>query len=276
MGGVNSTKDTPLDSYRDIPHDSTCSEDDGCGHEGGITENIDWNMVETGEAAGLPGEWVRVSPTTSDSQQQLRNAIGDELSEALTLKASAYSNKEWQAYWDTYGLYYLVQSWQTTYPGVSLKQLKTIDGLEDLCVAMEAMMSTSVANTESGNEDQTGHQDQTGHENQTGHEDQTGHVDQTGHEDQTVHKDQTGPEDQTGHEDQTELSSEDFLSIWNTFYNEIYWSAFMQYTGQDGSIQASTSQEQQPCEESNKVEELEMVSQFSCELMFYKIILEFL
>ena len=232
--------------------------------------NIDWSEVEAGKAAGIPGQWETVQP---ESNKDLSSAIGEDLCDALRIKAAAYSDETWQCYWGSNGPYLLAQQWKILHPDIPLKQVEVISGLGFLCDAMETMMSfggtcTTVDHTQPDTTVDHTHTDTTVDHTHTDttvdrpdatvdhtqvattldhtHTDNTdttvdqpdatvdhtqpdATVDHT-HTDTTV--DHTQQQESSSQSDCSIFNDEQVLLLWNTFYNEMYWSNYSQFMKQ--------------------------------------------
>ncbi len=203
------------DPYRE--HSTSSSDEEaGQGAESfeGLSLEIDWTEVEAGTAAGIPGKWETVSVTKA-TNNDLSSMIGDDLCKALQIKAAAYSDETWQSYWSSNGPYLLAQYWRERHPDVPLKKVDVISGLGFLCDDMEGMM------TERQREEE---------------EEEEGGVNTVKDESTAVVSDGCGSNG-CGQDDATPESAvvnddEHVLSLWNTFYNEIYWQAYLEFVRQ--------------------------------------------
>ena len=215
---TKATSPLPYSHNADDPYreHSTSSSDEGADQrtesfEGaesyeGLSREIDWTEVEEGRAAGIPGKWETVS-VTKTTNDDLSSIIGDDLCKALQIKAAAYSDESWQSYWSSNGPYLLAQYWRERHPDVPLKKVDVISGLGVLCDAMEGMMAVQ----------------------------EEGELNTVKDESTAVVSDGCGSSG-CGQDDATPESAvnddEHLLLLWNTFYNEIYWQAYVEFVRQ--------------------------------------------
>ncbi len=244
------------DMYREelASNNSSTNNDDGDIELNAEDYNIDWTEVEEGKAAGIPGHWETVPQTGNDL---LSNTIGEDLCDALRIKAAAYSDETWQYYWCCNGPFILAQQWKQLHPNISLKQVEVISGLGFLCDAMETMMSLGGC-TENINDiirvdtstDHTLTDTSTDHTltdtsiDHTQTSTSTDHTQTDTNEiiqlntdvDHTLVDTSTDPtqtdtptQQHTNNSSCSSFNDGQVLSLWNSFYNEIYWSNYNQF-----------------------------------------------
>jgi trimethylguanosine synthase len=201
MSTDNVEVNDPLKYRGNQSNNSTEDDDDdkSSAHSSAIDENqfnVDWEEVKEGKAAGLPSQWeeVVVTDETLQDPEQPSTDVTKDLYEALSMKAQAYANEQWQAYWQMYGPSYLAECWKQEHPDVSLKRVEIVSGLGFLCESLENKMQLEM--------------------------DDSVCID---------HKD-----DQPSKTDACSLSDEEVLSLWNEFYNSLYWYTFKLFQIQTG------------------------------------------
>ena len=182
--------------------------------------NIDWTEVAAGKAAGIPGQWEQVSSDVEEGNHTLSSAIGDDLCQALQMKAAAYTDQDWQSYWSSNGPYILASYWRECHPKIPLKRVEVISGLGFLCTALENMMTLRVEKEESNCEEAVGSQTTPTFEStwMDSHSDEKTEADTGGMK-------RNEPSDNNA----VQMEDEQVLSLWNTFYNEMYWYVYSQY-----------------------------------------------
>lgn len=212
---------------------------------------IDWEEVKEGRAAGLPSQWEAVPQTPPNTE---RDDINN-LYIALRMKASAYANKEWQEYWNSCGPGYLIECWKRQHPDIPLKRVEIISGLGFLCETLESKMQL-----DSEADETVDHPDKVSDINDNSISDSSTNItvnvgcDSTSNVDDVISNtidrstnistnigssnsddlipnnvgDGTTPDTNDG---STGISDEDILTLWNEFYNTIYWYTFEVFQG---------------------------------------------
>ena len=200
-----------LNSLEYRGNDQECSSDNESSTRSSVIDetqfNIDWDEVRQGKAAGLPSQWEVVehhstSPVVETGMSDLYNA--------LRIKALAYANEEWQVYWNTYGPAYLVDCWKQQYPDISLKRVEMVSGLGFLCENLESKMQLDSEEDNSLVAISDTHIDE-----------KLNNVDDTNVQ---CTNDDTSCSSNA-------ISDEKILSLWNEFYNSLYWYTFEIFQG---------------------------------------------
>ena len=78
-------------------------------------------------------------PLKAPSPAQLAVSEQDELMRALKLKAEAFSNTEWDAYWHREGPALLVSGWAELHPDVPLQRLEAVCPMDFLCTDINTL-----------------------------------------------------------------------------------------------------------------------------------------
>ena len=243
-------------------NESTQSQDDLCSED---LFAIDLEEIAAGRAARMPGEWecipVEEDPTTATQ----------DLLTALRIKAEAFANSEWQSYWSLHGPSVLATTWTNQYPRIPLQHIEALTGIDFLCQAFgekitqdlerctlngeddqEAMEQTPLANFSSSGSDLTNaalivkpctdslvtsglngcgsHSEDSSTEDTVkiveSQEDPVGDLD--------VHdvpdKQEVMANADGGHSE-LNLDGDKLLSVWDEFYNSIYWFLYHCFTG---------------------------------------------
>lgn len=205
-----------------------------------INVDVDWEEVKEGRAAGLPGQWI---PTSVEPEPNPSRVTGDELYDALKLKAAVYADHQWQAYWSTHGPSYLAQTWREQYPHIPLEDVDTACGLGFLCQSLEDKMQLNVSDdmtTGAGMSDKS--------------------VAQCSDPKHVCSDSQVLGEDTQDMDTGSKPPKEDLISMWNTFYNSAYWYVYSLFKAPESAIESAMPDEEVVVVE-EEVEEVDMVKE---------------
>ena len=196
---------------------------------------VDWEEVREGRAAGLPGQWMPVS--VESEPNDLSQLIGNDLYDALRLKAAVYANEQWQSYWSTYGPNYLAQTWRKQYPHIPLEDVDAACGLGFLCQSLEDKMQlnvleqpTTTSDIAAGNNTSDQISTQCPSTDLDLPNNQLKDTARQSTQDNQPKDTSNADSPQDTNTDNDKISKEDLVSLWNTFYNSIYWYTYSLFT----------------------------------------------